>query len=112
MKYLETQEQFEILLGKVYSDEPLPKTTVIWFSAEWCGPCKKIKIQELMDSFNTINWLKCDIDRNDYTAGYCNIRSIPTFMVVHNKKIINTRSSSNTSEIFEWLKDILSKISN
>lgn len=106
MKYLETQDQFEVLIGKQSSDEPLPTTTVIWFSAEWCGPCKKIRIQELMNSFN-VNWLKCDIDRNDYTAGYCNIRSIPTFMVIHNMKIISTKSSSNTTEINEWLNNVL-----
>ena len=109
MKYLETQDQFEVLIGKQNTYDPVPKTTVIWFSAEWCGPCKKIRIQELMGNFN-VNWLKCDIDRNDYTAGYCGIRSIPTFMVVHNKKIVDTKASSNTSEIYEWLKDIFNKI--
>lgn len=109
MKYLETQGQFEVLIGKQNTHDPVPRTTVIWFSAEWCGPCKKIRIQELMDNFN-VNWLKCDIDRNDYTAGYCNIRSIPTFMVIHDKKIVSTKGSSNTSEVYEWLKDIFSKI--
>lgn len=108
MNYLETQEQFELLLGKGDSNVSVPNTTVIWFSAEWCGPCKKIRIEELTSSFK-VNWLKCDIDRNDYTAGYCNIRSIPTFMIIHNKKIVGTKSSSNTDEINEWLKDILVK---
>jgi len=109
MKYLETQEQFEVLIGKQNTYDPVPRTTVIWFTAEWCGPCRKIRIEELMENFN-VNWLKCDIDRNDYTAGYCGIRSIPTFMVVHNKKIVDTKGSSNTSEIYEWLKDIFNKI--
>jgi hypothetical protein len=29
---------------------------------------------------------------------------------IHNKKIIDTKGSSNTSEVYEWLKDIFSKI--
>ena len=29
------------------------QVVVIYYHAKWCGPCKKIKIQELMDSFNT-----------------------------------------------------------
>ena len=110
MKYLETQEQFEQLIGKLPSDIPLPDLTVIWFSAEWCGPCKKIQINRLISEFQAnTNWLKCDIDKNDYTAGYCGIRSIPTFMVIYDTKIIGTKSSSDTNEILQWLNSIVIK---
>jgi thioredoxin 1 len=110
MKYLETQEQFEVLIGKSPSDVPLPKLTVIWFSAEWCGPCKKIQIDEIMREFQKdANWLKCDIDRNDYTAGYCGIRSIPTFMIIYDTMILGTKSSSNTNEILQWLNSFVRK---
>lgn len=105
MKYLENQEMFEILLGKGESDTLLPPLTVIWFSAEWCGPCKKINIQKLIDTFPA-NWLKCDVDRNDYTAGYCGIRSIPSFLVIYNKKVIGTKTSSSTLEILQWLQSL------
>lgn len=105
MKYLETQEQFETLIGRIHSDEPLPTLTVIWFSAEWCGPCKRIQINKLISEFPA-NWLKCDVDRNEYTAGFCGIRSIPTFMVIYNTKIIGTKGSSNTEEILQWLNSL------
>lgn len=104
MKYLETQEQFEQLIGKMPSETPLPSLTVIWFSAEWCRPCKKIQIDYLMSEFQkNVNWLKCDVDLNSYTAGFCGIRSIPTFMVVYNTKILGTKGSSDTNEILQWL---------
>lgn len=108
MLYLETQDQFEVLLGKQSSNLPVPDLSVIWFSAEWCGPCRKIDINTLIKEYPA-NWLKCDIDRNDYTAGYCNIRSIPTFMIIYKKKILGILGSSNTFEILEWLKDITTK---
>jgi len=108
MKYLETQEEFEQLIGRIPSDTPLPTLSVIWFSAEWCGPCKKIDIDRLMREFNA-NWLKCDVDRNNYTAGYCNIRSIPTFMVIYNKTIIGMKGASNTLEILDWLLSFITK---
>ena len=105
MKYLENQEQFEILIGRRDVDYFIPDLSVIWFSAEWCGPCKKINIDSLMDNYKA-NWLKCDIDRNDYTAGYCNIRSIPTFLVVYKKQILDIKSSSSTGEILAWLESL------
>uniref|UniRef100_A0A6C0D8Q7 Thioredoxin domain-containing protein n=1 Tax=viral metagenome TaxID=1070528 RepID=A0A6C0D8Q7_9ZZZZ len=108
MKYLETQEQFEELIGRIPVREPLPSLTVIWFSAAWCGPCKKIQINKLMSDFPA-NWLKCDVDQNNYTAGFCGIRSVPTFMVIYNTKILETKASSDTNEILQWLNSLLTK---
>jgi len=79
---------------------------IVKFSAEWCGPCKRIQIDYLMNLFPA-NWLKCDIDKNDYTAGYCNIRSIPTFLIIYKKKILGIKSSANTNEISNWLKELI-----
>jgi thioredoxin 1 len=108
MKYLETQEQFEELIGRIPATEPLPTLTVIWFSAEWCGPCKRIQINKLMSEFQA-NWLKCDVDQNNYTAGFCGIRSIPTFMVIYNTKILGTKGASDTEQILQWLNSVVTK---
>lgn len=108
MNYLETQEEFEQLIGKLPSSIPLAPLTVIWFSAEWCGPCKRVQINKLMSEFQA-NWLKCDVDRNSYTAGYCSIRSIPTFMVIYNTKVLGTKGSSDTNEILQWLNSLITK---
>ena len=110
MKYLPSHEYFEVLIGRKIPEEPQsqneqPDLTIIWFSAEWCAPCKKIQIDSLISHFPA-DWLKCDIDKNDYTAGYCNIRSIPSFLVVYKKKIVGIKSSSNTNEISSWLSNI------
>ena len=102
MKYLENQTQFEQLIGRAECDEELPFRTVIWFSAQWCGPCKRVEIDRLMSEFQA-NWLKCDIDMNDYTAGYCDIRSIPSFLLIEDKKILGKKTSANTSDILAWL---------
>ena len=109
MNNLPSHEYFEILIGR---KEPEQKnfefhdTTIIWFTAQWCGPCKRIQIDQLMNTF-PVNWLKCDIDKNDYTAGYCNIRSIPTFLIIHKKKILGIKSSADTNEISNWLRELI-----
>jgi thiol-disulfide isomerase/thioredoxin len=105
MKFLENHEQFEQLIGRAPCEYDLPDLVVIWFSAQWCGPCKKVNV-ELLESSFPATWLKCDIDRNDYTAGYCGLRSIPSFLVVYKKKILGTKSSSITQEILAWLQSL------
>ena len=104
MKFL-SHDEFEVLIGRQPANVPLPDLTVIWFTATWCGPCKRIAIDFLQESFPA-SWLKCDIDQNDYTAGFCGIRSVPSFLVVYKKKVLGTKSSSSTPEILEWLRGL------
>ena len=110
MKYLESQQQFEHFIGRSQevSDEPVPDLIVIWFSAPWCVPCRRIDPEVLESKFPAV-WLKCDIDKNDYTAGYCGISSIPSFLVIHKRKIIGKKSSSNMNDIIDWLESLLLK---
>ena len=110
MKYLVSQEEFEILLGKIPSEKPLPETTVILFSAKWCGPCGRINKEELSEVLP--NFLVCDIDMNDYTAGYCGIRKIPTFLVVHKTKVLETFTLFRTEEIVKKVNDLVSNLYN
>ena len=110
MKPLESQQQFEHFIGRSQepSTEPVPDFIAIWFSAPWCAPCRRID-SEILESRFPAAWFKCDIDKNDYTAGYCGIRSIPSFLVIHKKKIIGTKTSSNMNDIIDWLESLLLK---
>jgi thioredoxin-like negative regulator of GroEL len=101
------------MIGRAPFDEKdmIPDFAVIYFTARWCGACKKLKLDDIMKTSvpaGTV-WFKCDIDVNNYTAGYCNISSIPTFMVVAKKQILGQLSSSNTAAVCVWLEDMASK---
>jgi thioredoxin-like negative regulator of GroEL len=101
---LQTQEQFEILIGRVPTKDPVPSFCVVYFTAKWCGACKRLDLNKIISTAPNAFWLKCDIDENDYTAGFCGIRSIPTFLVIKDKSVIGTLGSSNTESVVEWLK--------
>jgi hypothetical protein len=47
------------------------------------------------------------MDENEYTAGYCGIRSIPTFLVIKNKAIKGTLGESRTEHVIKWLKEFV-----
>jgi thioredoxin-like negative regulator of GroEL len=104
MKLLISQIEFEQLIGLQDPDPGtvLPEFTVIYFTASWCGACRALDLPALESALPRANWLKCDVDVNNYTMGYCNIRAVPSFIIVHKKKIVDTFTSNNTQKVIEW----------
>lgn len=104
MKYLMDQAEFETLIGRgEYPNAEVPPFTIIYFTASWCGACRSIDLNALTTSFPKINWLKCDVDQNQYTPGYCAVRAIPTFIAIKNKKIVDKLQSNDNDTIEKWI---------
>jgi thioredoxin 1 len=56
---------------------------VLYFSAEWCGPCKMIKpMMQQLQSQMSITFI--DADASPETCKTWNVRSIPTVIVIKN----------------------------
>ncbi len=107
MKYLINQDEFEQLIGRQPSETPLPPFTVIYFTATWCGACRRLDMPSLEAAFPQVNWLKCDVDQNNYTPGYCGVRSIPTFIIVANQQVVATLSNNITENVAAWIRSNL-----
>lgn len=82
------------------------------FYAPWCGPCKRIApwLDELSESeqYNSIIFVKINIDELKELAFKYNVRSIPTFMLFeHNEQNDGTKHEAivgaSTSKINELL---------
>ena len=107
MTPLPDQELFECLLCKKEDPVRLPTVpvcAVVWFTAKWCGPCKRVDPAKLITEFPMVVFYKCDVDENDYTAGYCNVRAIPTFLAIEKGKVLGTFQSSSTDDISTWIR--------
>jgi len=61
------------------------------YYATWCKPCKVIKpnIESLSKEYRDIKFLSVNIDKFENIAESNNIRSMPTFHLVKNKKLIS-----------------------
>ena len=63
--------------------------TIIQFSADWCGPCRRVtpllkeKLQELNDT--RIGYIYIDIDEHENIASAFQVSSIPHF-IIYDKK--------------------------
>jgi len=111
MNLLPDHEYFEALLSK-RTDERLPSIppfAVVYFTAKWCGACKRLDLPKIVSGFPAVTFLKCDIDENDYTAGFCGIRSIPSFVAIKRGKFLETFGSSDTQAVGEWIYAVFQK---
>ena len=82
-----------------------------YFSASWCGPCKSLlPLIEELNNRNTnekLVFYYVNIDENDKLCGSCNIKQVPSYAVIKNKKVLGLDSGSNISKVGNLLKDCL-----
>lgn len=107
MKLLDSHEEFEGLLGRgEYVYEKLPAFTVVYFTATWCGACRSLNPNDIESKTPGVNWVKCDVDQFNHTAGYCGIRSIPSFVAIKDKKVAGVIQASDDNKVIDWVKSL------
>lgn len=56
------------------------------FTAEWCGPCKKLApvLEQFLTENPEIDYIKIDVDDQGYVAQQNNVMSVPTLIIKDN----------------------------
>jgi thiol-disulfide isomerase/thioredoxin len=107
------QDQFE-KLWFYGSTRPMPGMRekdygwIMYFTASWCGPCKKLNLHELDEIAQArgLTIWRVDHSVNEYTVGYCNISKLPTFQFMTPRKIHSTMQTNDTQAIADWIKKL------
>ena len=82
---------------------------LFYFTASWCGPCKKIKplIEKISEGADPdkLEIYQVDIDQNDNLITELKIKSVPTFYLFKNNKLKGQCGGANIENIKELIKN-------
>ena len=81
--------------------------TILYFTAEWCGPCKKTRpiVEELNKDLSLTNIKIIDVDSEMELAKKFEIKSVPTFIVIKDNEEINRVVGAQTKQsLLELMK--------
>jgi len=75
---------------------------VLYFTADWCDPCKKVKpiVQEI-NKDSIIKFQLIDVDLEMELVKKFEIRSVPTFILLKDSKEIKRITGAKTKEQLE-----------
>jgi hypothetical protein len=111
MTPLQNQQQFETMLRpRRPTEEGFDGTYAPWaaicFSAAWCGPCRRLDKDTMVSMTPQIQWFSCDIDENLGTAEYCDVRSIPGFVLLKDGVFQGRKlGAGSVGEVLQWLAE-------
>ena len=75
--------------------------TIFYFTADWCGPCKKVRpiVEDMIKEGSYIQIIDVDIEKE--LVKNFEITSVPTFILFENEKLINRISGAQTKNQLE-----------
>jgi thiol-disulfide isomerase/thioredoxin len=112
MRTFETQADFEPYWnGTNVPTKPIgirkeDSAFIVYFTATWCGACKRLDLDMIESIAKNVGipiW-KVEQTVNDFTAGFCDVSSLPTFLLIKPKKIVSKIAISNTENVVAWIK--------
>ncbi len=104
---LPNQEYFEGLLARPSRDpDSFKPLVIVYFTASWCGACKRLDLPALVAMRPDAEWFVCDVDDNHYTPGFCGIKTIPAFQAISHGKALPLLSNSQNAAVAAWLTNL------
>jgi thiol-disulfide isomerase/thioredoxin len=81
---------------------------VLYFTASWCGPCKKVSpdYEKLSNLYKNIFFFKIDVDENNKLSTIYDIKSMPTFFFFKSKDDFKKYIGANLDELIKDIKTI------
>ena len=78
---------------------------ILYFTADWCNPCKKTRpiVEELNREQIMAKFFIIDVDSEIEMAQDFEIRSVPTFVVMKNNKEIHRVTGAKSRQQLEEL---------
>jgi thioredoxin-like negative regulator of GroEL len=111
MTPLPSHEFFETLIARK-PDEVHKPLVILKFGATWCGPCKRLDMDQIVASREDAEWYECDADEHETTMIYAGVQTIPAFLAIVNGKPKPLFQSSDTKQVVMWASGLTSGVNN
>ena len=87
--------------GEFYQIVSAKCSSVVDFTASWCGPCKRITplFEKLCSEYPDLQFVKVDVDELDTVAKDFGIRSMPTFLLFRASAVVDKVKGANTAHL-------------
>ena len=84
---------------------------LVKFGAKWCTPCQDIHpvFEELAMKKNLI-CVEIDVDSAEDISNVCEIKQVPTFHFIYNKKLLDELNSANKDNLLNTFNNCLKYI--
>lgn len=73
---------------------------VLYFTADWCNPCKKVRpiVEELNKEQIVAKFFVIDADIEDEMVSDFGVRSVPTFILIKDNVEVSRTTGAKTKE--------------
>jgi thioredoxin 1 len=81
--------------------------TILYFSAEWCGPCHKFKpfFEAQQKAYESISFNVIDCELNEYLADKYDVQKLPTIVFLLDGVEVSRVLGVNEQKLVDALKD-------
>ena len=89
----------ELIVNNILENTTNP--VVVKFTADWCGPCKRIAplFEEFAGSCENCSFYKVNVDNNQECAEQCEVTCMPTFLLFKNGKCVDRVEGANMDAV-------------
>lgn len=82
--------------------------SVLYFTADWCNPCKKVRpiVEELNREQIIAKFFMIDADIENEMVSDFGIKSVPTFVLIKdNKEVSRTTGAKTKEELLSFINE-------